>query len=126
MEQDSHSMQVKSGEKETLGSYRLEYHTPRDALRKGLKMFFVTLFVAIFSVVLPGVHFVSVPLGILASPLVGAYFYNATRKGVAKGMTGDFLCPECQAKNHVAASRILSCYESKCARCGCGIHLVPM
>jgi hypothetical protein len=76
MEETSHAIQVKSADKETVGSYRLEYYTPGEARSKGIKMFFVTLAAAIVSVVLPGVHFVSVPLGILASPLVGVYFYK--------------------------------------------------
>lgn len=126
MEGNSYPMQVTRGDKETVGSYQLKYYTPQDAFKKGLKMFFVTLFVAIFSIVLPGVHFVSVPLGILASPLVGIYFYKVTRKGKPKGMAGDFVCPECQAKNHVASSRLLASYESQCAHCGVDVRLTPL
>jgi len=124
MEGTSHSILVKSADKETVGDYRLDYYTPTEARRKGVKMFLVTLAAAIVSVVLPGVHFVSVPLGILASPLVGIYFYK-TRKDAAKSMTADFVCPECQAKNHVASPDIRAYYVSQCASCGCELRLEP-
>jgi Zn ribbon nucleic-acid-binding protein len=125
MQQMSHSLQVKSADKEAAGSYRLEYYSPKEARKKGFKMFWVTLAASIFSIVLPGVHFVSVPLGILASPLVGVYFYK-TRKGAAKSMTADFVCPECQAKNHIAASSITHYYASQCAECGQDLRLTPL
>lgn len=125
MQQMSHSLLVKSADKEAAGSYRLEYYSPKEARKKGVKMFWVTLGAAIFSIALPGVHFVSVPLGILASPLVGVYFYK-TRKDAAKSMTADFVCPECQAKNHVAASSITAYYASQCAECGRNLRLTPL
>lgn len=124
MEATAHSMQVKAGDKETVGSYRLAYYTPQEARKKGVKMCLVTLAAAIVSVVLPGVHFVSVPLGILASPLVGVYVYK-TRKGAAKSMAADFDCPACQAKNHVASPNITAYYVSQCAACGCELRLEP-
>lgn len=124
MAETSHSMLVKSADKESAGSYRLAYYTPQEARKKGVKMFVVTLAAAVVSVVLPGVHFVSVPLGILASPLVGVYFYK-TRKGAAKSMSADFVCPACQAKNHVAAANITAYYVIQCASCGCELRLAP-
>ena len=124
MSQISHPLQVLSSDKESVGSYQVVRYTAKEAMFKGLMMFLVTLVAAIVSVVLPGVHFVSVPLGILASPFVGAYFYT-TRKGAPKSMTGDFLCPECHASNHVAAPRIASSYESKCIQCQHELRLVP-
>ncbi len=113
-----------SGDKETVGSYRLEYYTPQEARKKGVKMCLVTLAAAIVSVVLPGVHFVSVPLGILASPLVGVYVYK-NPQGAAKSMATDFDCPACLAKNHVASPNITAYYVSQCAACGCELRLEP-
>lgn len=78
-------------------------------------MFALTLFGAIFSIVLPGLHFITVPLGILISPFVGVYFYVASKDSV-KMMAGEFLCPECQANNHVAF-RGRPPYSSKCVQC---------
>lgn len=127
MEQISHSLQVKSkdGDKETVGSYHLEYYTKQEAIRKGIKMFVVTLVVALLTIVLPGIHFVSVPLGVLASPFVGAYIYS-TRKDAAKDMAAEFVCPECDTKNHFAAHRVVSHYECKCAQCHHELSLIPL
>jgi Zn ribbon nucleic-acid-binding protein len=60
----------------------------------------------------------------LASPLVCVYFYK-TRKGAAKSMTANFVCPECQAINHVASPSITAYYVSQCSSCGCELRLVP-
>jgi len=125
MESISHPLQVKSNDKEAVGNYQVEHYTPKDAFNKGVKMFSATLLAAIVSIILPGVHFVSVPLGILAAPIVGVYFYS-TRKGAPKNMTADFLCPECQARNHVAAPRIATHYECKCIQCHHDLRLVPL
>lgn len=120
------SLRVKATDKETetVGSYRLEYYTPKEAVSKGVKMSLATLGVALFLVVLPGVHFVSVPLGILASPLVGVYFYR-TRKDAAKSMSADFVCHACQAHNRVASPNVAAYYVSQCVACGCELRLEP-
>lgn len=125
MEHAFHAMQVKSNRNEAVGNYRVERYTPRQALYKGVKMAMVTLLAAILSILLPGIHFVSVPLGILASPFVGAYYYRSS-KGAPKSMTGDFLCPDCHAPNHVAAPRITSFYETRWVQCQGEIRLTPL
>lgn len=124
MERISQSMQVKSEDRETVGDYRLEYYTKKNAIHKGIKAFLITLVVAVASIVLPGIHFVSVPLGLLAAPFVGVYFYSS-RKGTPKSMAADFACPECQAKNHVAAPRVTAFYECKCVQCQADLRLTP-
>lgn len=125
MERAPHSMQVKSADNETVGGYRVERYTAGEARRKGVKMALGTLLAAILSILLPGIHFVSVPLGILASPFVGIYFFRSLN-GAPRSMTGDFLCPDCQAANHVSAPRVSSWYEIRCAQCRHEIRLTPM
>jgi len=78
-------------------------------------MFVLILFVAILSIVLPGLHFITVPLGILASPFVWIYVF-LTRKGAVKRMNGNFFCPECGANNNVAF-RGIPPYSNKCVQC---------
>jgi hypothetical protein len=125
MERILQSMLVKSGSRETIGNYQLEFHTKKDAIRKGIKAFALTFVAAAASSVLPGIHFVSVPIGLLAAPFVGLHFYSS-RKGMPKSMTADFVCPECQAKNHVAAPRVTAFYDCKCVRCQTDLHLTPV
>ncbi len=87
-------------------------------------MFVLTLLAAILSIVLPGLHFITVPLGVLASPFVGIYFYRRTSKGAVKQINGDFLCPECQANNHVAF-RGAPPYSYKCVQCQHDLQVRP-
>lgn len=123
MSQISLPLQVHCNNKETVGSCLIEFYTTKGAFLQGTKMFVLTLLGAIASVVLPGLHFITVPLGILASPFVGAYFYY-TRKGAVKWITGDFLCPECQANNHVAFRR--PPYSGNCVQCQYDFQAVPL
>jgi Zn ribbon nucleic-acid-binding protein len=125
MDPVTHAMRVTSADNETVGSFQVELYSPRQAARKGVKMALTALFLAILSVVLPVIHFVSVPLGILASPFVGIYYY-LTRKGTPKCMTADFVCPDCQASNHVAAPKMAELYESVCVQCQHKIQLTPL
>lgn len=123
MSQIPYPLQVHSNDKETVGGCQVEFYTTRGALLQGMLMFILTLLGAIFSIVLPGLHFITVPLGILASPFVGVYFF-ITRKGAVKRMTGDFLCPECQANNHVDFRA--PPYTGNCAQCRHDFQLVPL
>lgn len=116
-------LQVLCSNKETVGSCQVEFYTSKGALLQGTKMFVLTLCGAIFSVVLPGLHFITVPLGILASPFVGVYVYY-TRKDALKWITGDFICPDCQATNHVAFRRH-PC-SGTCAQCQHTFQAAPL
>lgn len=115
MSQALHPLQVHCNDKETTGSCQVEFYTTAGAVRKGIMMFVLTLLGAILSILLPGLHFITVPLGVLASPFVGIYVF-LSRKGAVKRMTGDFFCPECQAKNEVAF-RGPPPYSSRCVQC---------
>lgn len=115
MSQTSHPLQIHCNGKETVGSSEVEYYTKKGALFQGLKMFVLLLLAAILSVFLPGLHFVTVPLGILASPIVGIYIF-ITRRGAVKRTTGDFVCPECHADNHVVF-RGAPPYSCNCVQC---------
>jgi len=62
-------MQVKSADKEAVGSYQLEYYTRQEAINKGIRASLITLGAAILSVALPGVHFVSVQRSLIWNPI---------------------------------------------------------
>lgn len=126
MSETVYAMQVQSSKgNESLGSCQFENYTSKDALYIGVKMTLVTLLLTIFSIALPGIHFVSVPLGILALPFVGIYYYR-TRKGTPKSMAGNFVCSACHATNNVYAPRITPYYIIKCVQCHDEIRLIPL
>jgi hypothetical protein len=124
MSQTPHPLRVHCNGKETVGSCQVDFYTARDAFFQGLKMFVLMLLAAILSIVLPGMHFVTVPLGVLASPLVGIYVF-VTRKGAVRQMTGNFFCPECHAEDHVAF-RGAPPYSSKCVECQHDFQVTPL
>ncbi|MBY0575278.1 MAG: hypothetical protein K2P67_01615 [Gallionellaceae bacterium] len=120
----SQSLQVHCNNKETVVSGQVEFYTTGGAALQGIKMFVLTLLGAILSIVLPGLHFITVPLGILASPFIGFYFFR-TRKGAVKRITGDFLCPECQASNYMAF-RAAPYYFGNCVQCQHEFQVIPL
>ena len=118
------TLQVQCNDKESVGRCQVEFYTTGGAVFQGIKMFVLTLLTAIFSILLPGLHFITVPLGIVASPFIGGYFFF-TSKGALKRMTGEFICPECQANNHVAF-RGPSPYSYTCVQCQHGLQVAPL
>jgi Zn ribbon nucleic-acid-binding protein len=87
-------------------------------------MFVLTLLGAVLSILLPGLHFITVPLGVLASPFVGMYVF-LTRKGAVKRTAGEFSCPECQASNDVAFRGSPS-YFVNCVQCQHSLQVAPL
>lgn len=117
-------LRVTCNEKETIGNCRIDHYTRKEALFKGIKMWLIVMLVSALSIVIPLVHFVSVPVGLALSPLVGLYYFF-TRRGAPKRVIGDFLCPECQSKNHVETVRIDKHYFGECAHCHREFEMVP-
>jgi hypothetical protein len=123
--QPAHSLRVTSPDGQTVASYRVHHYSTRQAVNRGLKMTLTAFLWSVVSVVLPVIHFVSVPLGILASPFIGLYYYHRS-KGAPRSMTADFVCPDCHTPNHVSAPEIAARYESVCVNCQQKIALTPM
>ena len=125
MSSNLYPMQVYCNGKETVGSCQIEFYTNGAAIFRGVKMFVLVLFGAICSIVLPGLHFVTVPLGVLASPLVGIYFFFIS-KGAVKRTDGEFVCPECQATNHVTYRAGTPPYVGNCVQCQHHFEATPL
>jgi hypothetical protein len=87
-------MRVVSSGKEITGPARIAHVTQRDAAFRGLKTFALTVLAALATIIIPGVHFISVPGGLIAAPIVGVLVFLKSR-GAIKGMSGSFACPQC-------------------------------
>ena len=124
MSQTPYPLQVHSNNKESVGCCQVEFYTTRGAFLHGIMMFVLTLLGAILSIIIPGLHFVTVPLGILASPFIGIYIY-LNSKGAVKRITGEFICPECQGNNHVTF-RGAPPYAYNCIQCQHGLKVAPL
>jgi hypothetical protein len=114
-------LQVRCNDAASLGSCQVECYTKGGALFKGIMMFVLVLLGAILSIVLPGLHFITVPLGVVASPIVGIYYF-ISRKGKVKRITGNFSCPNCEGINHVAF-RGAPPYSVNCVQCQHALQL---
>lgn len=119
------ALRVASADRQSTGSFTVEHYSPRQALQLGLRMGLKTLLWAVLSIVVPVVHFVSVPLGILAAPIVGLYYFR-TRRGAPMSMSAQFDCPECHAANQVSAPKLADRYESTCRHCQQKLELIPL
>jgi hypothetical protein len=118
-------LRATSPDNQTIGSYRVEHYSTKQALHRGSKVTLTVFLWSVVSVVLPVIHFVSVPLGILVSPFIGLYYFHRS-KGAPGSMTADFVCPDCRAPNHVSAPKIADRYESICVKCQHKIELTPI
>jgi hypothetical protein len=125
MQSAPRTLRAASTDNKTIGSYRVEHYSTKQALQRGLKMSLTAFLWSVVSIVLPVIHFVSVPLGILASPFIGLYYFYMS-KGVPRSMTADFVCPDCQTPNHVSAPKVAARYESVCVNCQHKIELTPL
>jgi hypothetical protein len=125
MKEETFPLQVICNQKETVGSCRYDRFTRKEAIFQGIKMWLLAMLVAGLTILIPLVHFISVPVGLLLSPLVGVYFFFA-RKGAPKRVIGNFSCPECHAENHVETERIYAHYFGHCAHCQHEYKMVPL
>lgn len=124
MSQIPSPLQVRYNDKEAVGNCQVEFYTTGSAVFKGLTVFVLTLVAAILSILLPGLHFITVPLGVVASPFIGGYVFFTSRDAV-KRIDGEFLCPKCLAANHVTF-RGRPPYHYNCVQCQSGLQITPL
>lgn len=67
--------------------------TPQERLRRGLKFFGICWGAAILTIFIPILHFILVPLLLLAGPVAGYHFYQQERMMLG----GQAICPQCGA-----------------------------
>jgi hypothetical protein len=91
-------LRVISNGKEVTGPAHIRRVTQRDAVLRGLKTFALTVLAALCTIIIPGVHFISVPGGLIAAPIVGVMVFLKSR-GTIHGMSGSFSCPQCGQNN---------------------------
>ncbi|WP_141730987.1 hypothetical protein [Oligoflexus tunisiensis] len=109
-------MRVVSSGKEITGSARIVHVTQRDAVLRGLKTFALTVLAALATIIIPGVHFISVPGGLIAAPIVGVMVFMKSR-GAVKGMSGSFTCPQCGGSNVLDYQEGKPPYYGSCPTC---------
>lgn len=109
-------LRVVSSGKETTGPATIRRVTQRDAVLRGLKTFALTALAALCTIIIPGVHFLSVPGGLIASPIVGFLVFLKSR-GTIRGMSGSFNCPQCGQSNTLEYQEGKPPYFGSCTSC---------
>lgn len=102
--------------KESEGPADIQLLTARDALVRGLKTFAMVAVAALCTIIIPGVHFLSVPGGLIAAPIFGVLVFMKSR-GAIKGMSGEFNCPECRTLNRMEYQEGKPPYYGSCVSC---------
>jgi hypothetical protein len=87
-------LEVVCGEARSRGKLLVQYFTPRERFSRALKVAFLCVVVLIAVACIPGVHFVAVPVVLVASPFVILKVWRAP--SVIKDI--NVVCAKCQGK----------------------------
>ncbi len=104
---NAHSVQ------DTLGEVRIQYWNKRTRLLRASKGFGLALLLAVGAVFIPILHFILVPLLLLAMPMIAIYFYR--QASVVVGGKGQ--CPKCLQPFTIVRSANLWPLEDLCEFC---------
>lgn len=118
-------LRVISNGKETKGPAHIRVVTQREALIRGLKTFGLTVLAALCTIIIPGVHFISVPGGLIAAPLVGVMVFLKSR-GSIHGVSGSFSCPQCGQNNVMEYQEGKPPYFGSCTSCKNPYQVFPV
>jgi hypothetical protein len=102
-----------TGEKRSAGRVTQIFWDQKERMKRALKAGGIFFGLAIVCIFLPLVHFVLVPLFLLATPLVATYIYGQTQIIVG----GEGVCPECQAPFEVAGTSRDLPLDDLCGKC---------
>lgn len=119
------AIHIRCNGKESHGAGQVTFYTTGGAVLRGLKFFGLTLLGAVFSILLPGLHFITVPLGLLAAPFVGIFGFMSSRDAIRK-LEGAFQCPECNSENPLLFRARQPPYYGDCIQCKSPYAVTPI
>jgi hypothetical protein len=99
------------------GQVRIEEWTKPERTRRALKLGAACWGLALFSVILPLVHFVLVPLLLLAGPIVVIHILGVE----SVILEGEGACPHCRAPFTIARRSLAFPFHDHCTACGRGV-----
>lgn len=99
----------------------IEEWSPRERFRRGLKFLGICWGAAILAIFIPILHFVLVPLLVLAGPAVGYYIYQQER--MMRG--GQSVCPNCGAALKIEKGPAKWPAEEMCTACHTMLSIAP-
>ena len=103
----------------TLGSVQIERWSRPLRMKRALKAGGTSVGIALFCVILPVIHFVLVPVFLLAAPLVGGWIFGLESLVIG----GQATCPCCGGDFKVARARERFPLRDVCATCHQGVRI---
>ena len=99
--------------------------TQQAALKKGLKIGCAIAAGAVASILIPLIHFLSVPAGLLAAPVIGVVIYKAY-VGQFEIVEGAIECQYCGEVLSLQQLTFLDSIQVECKKCKDVIHLTSL
>lgn len=109
-------LRVSSDGKDWTGRAQIRRVSLRDAVQRGIKAGGLVALAALSTIIVPGVHFISVPGGLLAAPVVALLVFTRL-KGSVSGVAGAFPCPHCGSLNTIDINDGRPPYYGSCSGC---------
>lgn len=107
-------------EKETIGTITYRRFSGSSRNVRALRALIITVGVTVFAVLIPGAHFVLVPLGVLLTPVIT--FLSYRKKEQVDG--GEGKCPMCGAMLSVGVMKYSRVLIENCSSCHRPVDIV--
>lgn len=123
MEEIGQNVQIetKQGQKSS-ATVKIRTYSPANRQLRGLFALLICLGLAVISLFIPILHFVLVPIFVLAS--IPSYILVAARKSLIVG--GEGSCPVCNAKFQIAKASDRWPLNDICTSCNSHVHIVKV
>lgn len=95
---------------------KVQEWTRNAAVKKGLKISGMILLGALASILIPLIHFLSVPIGVISAPIIGVVIYKAY-VGQFEVMAGNIECQFCHQIFSIEKITFLDVIQVECKEC---------
>lgn len=97
----------------TEGTWNVSRLTPPERLRRAFKALGWTWLIAVGAILIPILHFVLVPVLLIAGPIVAYFIFRQE----ALILDGSSVCPQCSAPFKISRGRYQSSVKDVCGSC---------
>jgi len=95
------------------GTVSIRHYSPSERIRRTFATFGIGFLITILSVLIPVAHFILVPLGFIATPVIAFLTYRRTENIVS----GTAPCPKCQAQIQIQKRAVAWPVNETCQGC---------
>jgi hypothetical protein len=105
--------------KKASGEVTTEHWETKERSKRAFKILGILWGIALFSVIIPGLHFILVPSFLLAGPITAFFTYQQSDAVLG----GKGTCPDCGKPFEVARMKIKWPLDDVCANCHAGVKI---